>query len=212
MRSDINTADLESILSVIEDDNRYIRKLNLEYRIKDNKFYIGCVYGDTFNTLIKKNYLEALSKEVINMYERCLFPLSILKIHDFTINIEINDRGGFIQEEQYVEIIIPVEAFDKLSTLSQLYSKFKKLLPLYPIINSIEVQGEKKRLNQIRIYLYTKEKSYLKNENQTDFLGQWIASFNNFLDYIPEAPFYTKVKVQNGMLNPIQLINEEEKW
>lgn len=66
MRSEINTAGLESILSVIEDDNRYIQKLNLDYRIKDNKFYIGCLYGDTFNTSLKKNYLEVLSQEVIN--------------------------------------------------------------------------------------------------------------------------------------------------
>lgn len=146
------------------------------------------------------------------MYERCLLPLSTLKVHDFTVNLEINDRGEFIREEQYIEIIIPVEAVDKLSTLSQLYSKFKKLIPLYPIINSIEVQGERKQLNQIRIYLNPKEKSYLINENKTDVLGQWIASFDNFIDNLPETPFYTKIKVQNGMIKPIQFINEKEKW
>lgn len=212
MRSEINTAGLESILSVIEDDNRYIQKLNLDYRIKDNKFYIGCLYGDTFNMSLKKNYLEVLSQEVINMYERCLLPLSTLKVHDFTVNLEINDRGEFIREEQYIEIIIPVEAVDKLSTLSQLYSKLKKLIPLFPIINSIEVQGERKQLNQIRIYLNPKEKSYLINENKTDVLGQWIASFDNFIDNLPETPFYTKIKVQNGMIKPIQFKNEKEKW
>ncbi|MGV3240752.1 hypothetical protein ACEF17_11715, partial [Streptococcus hyovaginalis] len=125
-----------------------------------------------------------LSQEVISMYERCLLPLSTLKVHDFTVNLEINDRGEFIREEQYIEIIIPVEAVDKLSTLSQLYSKLKKLIPLFPIINSIEVQGERKQLNQIRIYLNPKEKSYLINENKTVILKKWIKKENYFYKFI----------------------------